>query len=135
MAERSSLRAIAEELTLLFAPMADAMRSLDAFKTFMYRLGWRVDSLPPAFRTLGTAARDAVASVAALDDDPDPDEIVRAMGAVRDVHNALLSLTEAPTGVDPEGFLAEIADGLFDLLLLDYLLERAPVLYRLLAMT
>jgi hypothetical protein len=130
----SSLRAIAGELALAFAPLEDAVRDLASFKVFLSRLGWRVESLPPAFSALGGAARNSIEAINALGNDPDLEEIGAAFGGLRELVTAIRGLTDAPSGVDPVPFLAEIGGSIVDLLLVDYLASRAPLVFRLLVM-
>ncbi len=130
-----TLELIGRHLTLALSPLRDALSDPDRFKRLMYRMGWRVTDLPPAYAALGTAVDTAVTKVEALGDDPSPDAITGVIQAVKNAFDAIQGITAAPAGVDPAAFLAEIADRLFELLLTDYLALELPFVYNFLKAT
>src|SRR5450432_3264057 len=116
-----TLELIGRHLTLALRPLSDALSDPDRFKRLMYRLGWRVTDLPPAYAALGTAVDTAVTKMEALGDDPSPNDIAGLIQAVKDAFDAIQGISTAPPGVDAASFLEEIGDRLFELLLTDYL--------------
>ena len=130
------LATIAGHLALAMQPLRAAVADLGAFKTFMYRLGWRVQSLPPAYSSLGVRVDEIATSLAtfqASPADPDPDLVLGLFDKVQALYQAIQGLTEAPVGVDPGAFLAEIGERLFELLLVDYLAAALPAVYHALS--
>ena len=131
-APEGTLATIARHLALAVRPLSAAVADLASFKTFMYRLGWRVQSLPPSYSALGTLVDEIVTAVKAIEaspDEPDPDAILALLDKVRALYQTIHTLADAPTGVDPAAFLAEIGERLFELLLVDYIGAVLPGLY------
>ena len=127
--DRNTLHRIAEHLAKSVEPLIDATRSVEAFVSLMHRLGWDVQSLPPSYANLGVAASDAIQAARALSSDPSLGEIRAVVDEAGAVYRALQSLGEAPAGVDAGLFLAEIAETLFEFLLVRYLVRHAPDVY------
>ena len=133
---RGTLATIARHLALAVQPLRDAVASEGAFKAFMYRLGWKVESLPPAYVALGGLVDDAATALAAIEaspDDPDLEAVLELLGKVRAIHQAIKGLTDAPAGVDATAFLQEIGERLLELLLVDYVAAALPGTYHALA--
>jgi hypothetical protein len=135
MAAASTFRILARELALVFAPLKNAVGGVDEFRSFIARLGWVVDSLPPSYQALSPHVDQALASVRALADDPDPGEVLNALEKLRQLVATIRSLSEAPAGVDAAAFVDDVREALVELLLVDYLAARQPLLYRLLSVT
>ncbi|MET8307870.1 DUF6603 domain-containing protein [Micromonospora sp. NPDC005173] len=127
----STLELIARHLTLALRPLHQAVSGPDAFKQFMLRLGWGVTSLPPEYTALGARVEAAVQTLEALADEPSPEEALALLGQVKDVYDAIQSLSVAPAGVDAATFLAEIGERLFELLWTEYLATSLPAAYNL----
>lgn len=132
MANRSTLRVVAEELAFAFEPLRRGFRTLQEFRLLMWRLGWRVESLPSSYAEIASHVDELLAVVTNLGDDPELPDLLNALDPLRDVVGALRALSDAPDGVDPVLFLADIRDGLIEVLLLDYLSSRASLLHRIL---
>ncbi len=131
----STLRLLAREIALAFAPLRRAFGSLAEFRPFMLRLGWVVESLPPSYQALSTRIDAMIAAVDTLGEDPDAGEIIDTLQVLRDLLASIRGLSDAPAGVDGSAFLVDVTRALTDLLLIDYLAERVPSLYRLLRIT
>jgi len=127
--QESTFALLARHLALAVEPLRRAVDDLDSFRAFLFRLGWEPTELPASFRQLATAVDEALAAAEALGDDPDPDDVRAALGAVRDLYQALDAISQAPAGVaggDAGAFLAELAERLVELLLTDYLAAALP---------
>jgi hypothetical protein len=57
---------------------------------------------------------------------PRPAKILDLLHKVKTLHTAVRAITTAPDGVDPATFFEEIGLALFDLLLVDYLIQEFP---------
>jgi hypothetical protein len=127
--QESTFALLARHLALAVEPLRRAVDDLASFRAFLYRLGWEPTALPASFRQLTTAVDEALAAAEALGDDPDPVDVRAALGAVRDLYQALDAISQAPPGVaagDAEAFLAELAERVVELLLTDYLAAAFP---------
>jgi hypothetical protein len=124
--ETGTLQRIAEHLARTVQPLDRAFRDPEAFQQLMVQLGWEVQGLPPSYVTVADAAVQAVEAVQALADEADTAEIADVLVKAGDVYRAIDRLGDAPVGVDPGVFLAELARRLFELLLAEQLLAEAP---------
>jgi hypothetical protein len=127
----STLQSIAKHLVLAIQPLKRAVSDMNSFQRFMRRLGWHVQSLPPAYQTLATQVDNAIDAFQALGENPELTEVLQVIGQVEQLYHAIQNLTESPEGVDGPAFLAEIGKRLFELLLIDALAANLPTLYRL----
>jgi hypothetical protein len=124
--ERSTLEVLARTLAGAVEPLRQWVVDLDHFRTLMFRLGWEVESLPPPFAALADAAAGVSGSVDALAEAPDLEAVLRLIEQVGDVYRAIRAIDAAPAGVDSGAFLAEIGETLFEALLTEHLVARAP---------
>jgi hypothetical protein len=131
--DKGTLELIATHLVLALQPLQDAAADLDSFRTFMLQLGWDVQSLPPEYVTLATDVAGALTALEALGANPAPADVFGLIGKVQAIYQAIQSLPP-PGGVDAGAFAAEIAERLFELLLVDYLAAATPKVYRALRM-
>ena len=129
-----TLELVARHLTLALRPLIDGVSDLPHFKQLMYRLGWSVADLPPAYQTLSAAVKTAVAKVDTLGDSPSADDIAELLRDAKQVYDAIQGIAAAPTGVDAAAFVAEVRDRLPELVLTDYLALELPALYHVLQM-
>ena len=132
---RGTLATVARHLALAVRPLGAAVADVDAFRAFLYRLGWKAQSLPPSWAALGGLVDDVTTALDSIDaspNDPDLDAVLALLGKVRALHDAIGSLADAPAGVDPAAFFAEIGERLFELLLVDYLAAALPGVYHML---
>jgi len=130
MSDKGTLHVVAEELALALAPLREATRDVAHFRMFMRRLGWLATSLPPSYVDLGDRAFQALGAAEALADDPTLLEILAAIEKVGEVYRAAKAINDAPVGVDAEAILADLAEALFEFLLVEYLAAAHPGLYR-----
>lgn len=127
-----TLEQIARHLTLAIRPLREAISSPDNFMQFMYRLGWRVDSLPPEYANLGALVATTVQALEDLADEPSLEDVIALLDQAKEVYEAIQALSTAPPGVDASAFLAEIGERLFELLWVDYLAAALPMAYNFL---
>jgi hypothetical protein len=127
--EPGTLHAIARHLVLALQPLQNAVADLPAFRTFLYRLGWEAKSLPPEYTALAAKVDQALASLNALGETPEPAHVLALLEEVKGVYQGIKSITAAPDGVDAPEFLSEIGDRMFNLLLVDYLTAAFPGAY------
>jgi hypothetical protein len=121
-----TLHTLARHLVLALAPLKDAVADLPAFRTLLYRLAWDVKSLPPEYTALAAKVDRTLAVLDGLGDNPTPAQIFDVLNEAKALYTALKGITNAPEGVDPAVFFEEIGRSLFDLLLVDYLVEEFP---------
>ncbi|HEY7618112.1 MAG TPA: DUF6603 domain-containing protein, partial [Solirubrobacteraceae bacterium] len=126
--DRGTLQSVAEHLAAALEPLDRSFRDEESFRMLMWRLGWGVDGLPPAYVDIADAAITAVEAAEALADGAQLDEVFAVIEAVGHVYTSLDGLGSAPPGVDPGEFLPEIARSLFEWLLDDYLRREVPQL-------
>ena len=122
-----TLEALAGLLVEAAMPLRPAVSNLSSFRTFLHRLGWQVESLPPAYEDLGSRvdhAQNALDSLRA-----GSANVQTVLDEVKGLYEALKTLSEGPAGVDGSAFLSEIGDTLFDLLVVDHLASTAPCLF------
>ena len=124
-----TLHTLARHLVLALDPLKGAVADLPAFRTFLYRLGWDVKSLPAEYIALGGKIDEALTALESLGDNPDPSQIFDVLGKVKGFYVALQGIASAPQGVDAAEFLPEVAQSLFELLLSDYLNTALPSLH------
>ncbi len=144
--QHGTLHTLARHLVLALRPLKAAVADLSAFRTFLYRLGWEVTSLPPEYTALAAKVDRALTALEGLGDDPTPlqifdvlKEVKSLLGddptplqifdvlkEVKSLYTALNDIASAPEGVDAAEFLPEIGRSLFELLLADYLNEAFP---------
>ena len=127
-----TLHLLARHLVLALEPLKEAVEDSSSFRTFLYRLGWDVKSLPSEYTVLATKVDAALTALNGLNDDPNPGEIFDVLDKVKDLYKALQAISVAPEGVDAQEFLSEIGLRMFELLLADYLIVGLPGLYSIL---
>ena len=113
-------------VVLAVEPLAAAVADVLAFRTFLFRLGWDVTSLPPEYAALAAKVGGARAALDALGDDPQPQDTFAALDKVKEVYAALKGISTAPDGVDAQAFLADISRDIVDLLLAEISRTRCP---------
>jgi hypothetical protein len=124
--ERGTLHTIARHLVLALAPLKEAVSDRAHFRSFLFRLGWEAESLPPEYTALAAKVDAATSALEGLGDDPSSDEILGVLGKVSALYTAIKAITTAPEGIDAGEFLEELARNLFDLLMADYMAEAFP---------
>lgn len=130
-----TLENITHQLGIAMQPLKDAVSSIESFQRFLYRLGWRVDNLPPQYAQLAQIIDAVITKTERLATDPDPEEALRLMDDVRQLYQAIKSAKTAPANLpDPQTFLAETGERIFELLLIDYLVHQRPFIYNLASM-
>ena len=114
--QHGTLELVAGHLARAMAPLGDAVSSIQGFRAFMLRLGWHAEDLPPAYAALASTVDSCLAAVDALSDDPQIEEVLALLDAAAAVYRALDDLDTAPAGVEPDEFLADLAERVFELL-------------------
>lgn len=128
----NTLETISKELISALKPVTTAFSSADNFKQFIYRLGWQADNIPSSYQTLINKVNDAVNAVNALSATPTAPEIAGLFVKIKDVYDAINAISDAPPGVtDTTAYLNEIKERLFELLVVDYLVNSQPTVYNL----
>ncbi len=90
-------------------------------------------TFPPAYAALASTVDSCLVAVDALSDDPQIEEVLALLDAAAGVYRALDDLDTAPAGVEPDEFLADLAERVFELLLVDYLTIAVPTVFNALA--
>ena len=127
--QHGTLELVAGHLARAMAPLGDTVSSIQGFRAFMLRLGWHAEDLPPAYATLASTVDSCLVAVDALSDDPQIEEVLALLDAAAAVYRALDDLDTAPAGVEPDEFLADLAERVFELLLVDYLTIAVPTVF------
>ena len=91
-----TLQTIGRHLVLAIEPLKHAMESPDNFIQFLYRMGWSVSDLPPAYSDLVTKTEDALAELELLTADPTIEKALSVIRKVKNVFDAIDAVTEAP---------------------------------------
>lgn len=112
-AQTGTLQLLAKHLVLALEPLKEAVADSSSFRTFLYRLGWDVKSLPAQYTALATKVDAALTALNSLGDDPKPEEIFDVLDKVKDLYQSLQTINAAPEGVDAQAFLAEIGQRIF----------------------
>ena len=130
MAEQhGTLELVAGHLAARWRRSGDAVSSIQGFRAFMLRLGWHAEDLPPAYATLASTVDSCLVAVDALSDDPQIEEVLALLDTAAGVYRALDDLDTTPAGVEPDEFLADLAERVLELLLVDYLTIAVPTVY------
>lgn len=124
--DRGTLARIATHLAGALQPLEDGFRDPEAFRGLLFQLGWEVRGLPPSYVAVADKAVRAGEALRALADDAGVEQALAVISAAGDVYRAVMALDEAPTGVDPDAFLPELARRLLELLLGRRLLAEEP---------
>lgn len=135
MPSRSTLAALAEELTQALDPLVLAAEDEDAFVGFMRVLGWNASGVIQPIHDLGglvAGARELVAT-----DGIDPARVAELVGRLSGVYTAIRGLVSANAAslgasINVAEFQAEFPRQLVDFLVVDYLQYQRPKLGRLL---
>jgi hypothetical protein len=129
MTDRDTLSAVGEELGAVFRPLTIALADPDAMTVLAGRLGWHLETMPPALASLG-------GPVSTIIDLLDTGEIdVGSLPRLLDAIKALLGAIDAiatqsgalPSTVDAAAFAAEFPRQLVDYLVVEYLLDYRPI--------
>jgi hypothetical protein len=121
-----TLQLFVQQLALALQPLKAAVADLSSFRTFLYRLGWDVKSLPPEYTALGARVDGILVGLQGLGDNPQPAQLLALLDNVKALYVAVNGIASAPQGVDASAFLAEIGRSVFELLLADYLDSAFP---------
>lgn len=124
-----TLELLAKHLASAIIPLKVAVSDLTSFRSYMYRLGWDVKSLPQSYIDLGNLVDDVSKALENLQDKPSLSEIQHIFDTVKRLYLAVKELNETPEGVDAESFMSEIAKRIFELLIVDYISNNVPRLY------
>ncbi len=123
---RGTLAALAAHLAAAVAPLQAIFSDDRSFSTTIARLGWTVSAVPASYAAVAAAAGDAAKAADSLGDGASLADAVALLEDVGALYAALESMDEAPAGVQPGAFLAELPRALFDYLLADYLALELP---------
>src|SRR5688572_16846775 len=137
MKQQGTITTLARHLVVLLKPFVNTVASPDNFRQFMFRLGWNVNNIPPAFSNLGVSVNLSLSKLELLGDDPPIEDALGLLNDVKSVFDKMANLgpADVPAGVDPAAFLSEIKNGLFEALLVDYLIEKYPIGFNFLRTT
>jgi hypothetical protein len=134
--QRHTLELIARHLIVAARPLIDAGQSSGAFMRLMWRLGFSVSDVSPAFQQLATTVTDASHAIDSLPDPPSPQDLAHLLLKAKGIYEAIQQLAgaPAPTGTDAAAYAEEIGERLFELLLTDYLAAEQPQAFNILSM-
>jgi hypothetical protein len=130
--QQGTLQSIGTTLTTALRPLTTAFSETEQFKGFMLRLGWSPTALPPEYQSLTSLVGAAIDKLESLGDSPSAADVLDLVHKAVAAFNAVRSISSAPPGVDAGAFLSEIAERLFEILLIDYLAAEVPTAYNLL---
>ena len=127
MAGRNSLESIARHLIRATAPLAGAGASPQAFTALVSRLGFKPTSVPPAVVSLSASVTTANVTVDGFSANASLQDILSLLSDAKTLFDSIGDLaTSPPAGVDAGAWTAEITDGLFGMLVVDYLSDQFP---------
>jgi hypothetical protein len=124
MSEQDSLTIVGKHLGLAVKPLRDALVDDDSFRTFAFKLGFDVGSIPPSWDAIRTAVQTLVAVADGAV--PDVGPLLSALGQFEQV--VINGSLKAPDGTDQ----TDAGARLFELLVADYLAIALPTVFRVL---
>jgi hypothetical protein len=130
----STITKLATYFVNAISPLGNVVSEPELFKSYLYRLGWRVDSLPPEYAGLGTAIRDLREKLESVAEDQDPAKIAALINSITSFVRAIQSINVVPAGIsvlDRDAFLQNFKSIFLDLFLTDHLLAEFPEFYNL----
>src|SRR6266542_429670 len=135
MATRSTLAALAEELTDALDPLVLAFESADALEGFMRVLGWNTTGVIQPVQDLASLVNGAKELIG--DGGVDVSQVAELVGRLSQAYSAiraLSSVSAASVGpsIDVAEFQADFPGQLLDFIVVDYLEHRRPRIGRLL---
>jgi len=129
MSRRGTIAEIAHHLVVALKPFMHVVATPDNFIQFMARLGWNANNMPVAFPNIGININASLAKLELWGDEPPVGDALALLADVKAIFDNIRSLGpgDAPGGVDPTIFIAEIKERLFEILLTDYLVNNFQV--------
>ncbi|MCL4298420.1 MAG: hypothetical protein KJ077_21975 [Anaerolineae bacterium] len=127
---RDTLTILVEEMARLLLPLREAVASPARFVTFMARMGWQVNDIPPPLSNLGSSLDDVFNDLEkVLDGDLDPATIDRLRTSIVDVFKGIRAIASAPNATFPphliaDNFKVEFPIQLVENLFADYLTQN-----------
>lgn len=134
MENPSTLASLASHFVKAILPLGDIVSDPELFKSYLYRLGWRVENLPPEYARLAADISDLKEKLEAVIADQDPVKIAELTNAIIHFIQEVRAINVVPAGigsVDHNEFLQNFESLFLDLLLADYLLAEFPELFNL----
>ena len=135
MASRSTLAALAQELTDALDPLILAFESADAFEGFMRVLGWTTTGVIQPVQDLASLVTGAKELIA--DGSIDASQVGELVGRLKRAYDGIRALSSVSAGslgpsIDVAEFQADFPGQLLDYIVVDYLQHRRPKIGRLL---
>lgn len=128
---RGTIDILLTEIGKAFFPVENAISSLDEFQGFMLKMGWSVDSIPPAIADLGSSVAALKSAVGKITDGSSSEaDIEEAINALREMINAIDDLDSAAfdASLVADNFAVEFPSQLIYFLLANYLLIHRPAI-------
>lgn len=132
MATTSTLTQLASQFVKAILPLGDILSDIDLFKSYLYRLGWSVESLPPQYSALANDIADLKSELEAVIADEDPAKVAALIESIVTLVRSIQAINVVPPGIatpDRDEFLENFKSIFLDLFITDYLLVEAPELY------
>ena len=127
---RHTFETLARHLIRATLPIVDAAASPAAFQSLIARLGFRVTTVPAPFAALSVSVGGANVKVDGFALGASLNDIRALLGDAKAVYDGIRGLAlSPPPGVDALAWKAEIGDGMFALLLSDYLAREFPTAF------
>lgn len=129
MSERDSLAALAEEISLAFEPLAEAIDSPENFTSFMFDLGWDLRQIPDPIKSLGTSLRVVLDIIGS--GEVNISNVSNLIDAIKSLVSSINQIASSPNSlfpstVDADEFKAEFPTQLIQFLIIEYLLDNQP---------
>ena len=134
MATNGTLSKLATHFVNAMLPLGDILSDPALFKSYLYRLGWRVDSLPPQYSALANEIADLKAKLEALVNDETPENVAAVIDRIVSLIRSIQSLNVVPAEIgslDRDEFLESFKSIFLDLFFSDYLSAEFPEIYNL----
>jgi hypothetical protein len=84
-----TLHLIARHLALSVVPLRMAISDLGSFRSFMYRLGWNVTSIPQSYMALGNLIENVGNNLESLPDSPSLSDIQSLFDEIKNLHTVI----------------------------------------------
>ncbi|MEO5644460.1 MAG: DUF6603 domain-containing protein [Bacteroidia bacterium] len=128
----NSLLDITKLLTTSTKTLINSFSDVEAFKSYLWGMGWDVTSLPQEYTDLINQINSLVAALDNISTSPSAEEVLIVLNEFKTLYQQLSAITVAPSNVNSNDFLSEFPKQLFNRILFDILNGMSPELFQLL---
>jgi hypothetical protein len=114
-------------------PLRNALSDTDSFKALLYRMGWKVESIPDSYKSLIQKINEAETLLESLIANESATVALQLLAKAAEIVQSINALSEAPPGIDPAEvtqYLQDLKIDLLHILVNDFLESEFPDTYR-----